>query len=286
MRVIDEFDSRTTFISSLRHSDAETRLSGLYKWLLVEPATKLILDRLASKVDVSRLLEGAGNFTPPKAASSEEIASVGIQILGDCDAGEKVFRLTYKYGVRPPISNYNFQDQLNEFLDRFIAPTLHYIREQLTSQDELNTPADYLWFRLQELLEEPFQSKFPDTTRIMEEITTQLGATESSESWFNVANSCREAMKSFTTELSRIHEFSLDPDTKAGDVKAILKAFIREEYSTGRYVDTLLSFVESVWDHLQSLLHRKSATRDDATRVFVWTYMLMLELNNLLVQRH
>lgn len=120
----------------------------------------------------------------------------------------------------------------------------------------------------------------------MEEITTQLGATESSESWFNVANSCREAMKSFTTELSRIHEFSLDPDTKAGDVKAILKAFIREEYSTGRYVDTLLSFVESVWDHLQSLLHRKSTTRDDATRVFVWTYMLMLELNNLLVQRH
>lgn len=65
--IIDEYDSRTSFISSLRHSDAEVRLSGFYKWLIAQPATKSVLDRLAARVDVAKLLEGVGNHVPPKA---------------------------------------------------------------------------------------------------------------------------------------------------------------------------------------------------------------------------
>ena len=278
--IIDEYDSRTSFVSSLRHSDAEVRLSGLYKWLIEQPATKSILDSLAAKVDVAKLLEGVGNYVAPKASTPEEIASVGIRILEDCGS-EKMFRLSWKYGVLPTFSGYNFQDQLNEFLERFILPTLEYIRNQLVSQDELATPVDYLRFQLKQLLEDPFRANYPETIALLDQISVQLTSLEASDSWFNIANSCREALKTFTTELSTRHEFALTPETKAGDVKAILKAFILDKYSQGRYADTLSTLVESLWDHLQPMLHRKSTTKQDAGRAYIWTCMVILELNSL-----
>lgn len=187
--------------------------------------------------------------------------------------------------MHPPFSNANYQDEVIEFLDRFISSTLEYIRNQLASLDESTTPVDYLRFQLKELLEDPFRAKFRETTPLLEQISAELTSLETPDSWFNVANSCREALKTFTAELSALDGFTLTPDTKAGDVKAILRTFILGKYSSGRYADTLLSLLESVWDHLQSMLHRKSTSRQDAARAFIWTCMVMLELESLMVPR-
>lgn len=281
LTLLDEFDDRTKFINSLRHSDSEVRLTGLYQWFIEQPAIKAILDRLTAQVDADKVLKNAGHFTPPNASSPEEIAFVGIRVLQDCVNGEKIFRLTHKYGVPPPFSNYKFQDQLNEFLERFIVPALDYIRTQLTMLDELVSPVDFLRFQLREFLEEPFRSRYSDTSKILDGISIQLSQSDTNYPWYNLGNSCREAMKTFTVELSKYNEFNLDSDTKAGDVKAILKSFIFERYSAGRYSETLIELIQSVWDHIQSILHRNSTSKHEVARVFIWTCLVMLELDYL-----
>jgi hypothetical protein len=284
-KLLEEFKKRAKFISSLRYDDAETRLLGLYKWMIDQTPIKHIIDTLKSSIDVEALLATATEHTPPEASTPEEIAVVGIRIIEDC-ADEPLYQLAYKYGVHPPYSTNNIQPTIDEFVERFIVPAIEYIGDELESSEQLEIPVDHLHAKLKEVFEYPFHSQFPETASIFQSVSDTLNSDDPEFMWFNVANSCREALKKFAIELTIIHEVVLEPNTKSGDVKSILRSYVLQRYSQGRYRDTLLSLVQSIWDHAQSILHRETTNKEEATRCFIWTYLLVLELANLILQEH
>lgn len=275
--ILEEFENRTRMIHSLRVGDAEPRLLGLYKWMLAQPPIKHIVDSLKSSVDIEALLKTGNEHTPPAASTPEEIAVVGILVIEDC-ANEELFQLAYKYGVHPPYQTSSIQASIDEFIQRFIGPAIDYIRDKLESSEDLATPIDHIRSKLAESFQFPINSRFPDTSNILQAISAQLNTDDPTFNWFNVANSCREALKKFSSELLNDFQVSLDSNTKSGDVKAILKSFVLQHYSTGRFSETLLDLIQSVWDHTQSILHRESTTKEEALRCFIWTCLLVLEL--------
>jgi hypothetical protein len=228
-------------------------------------------------MDVEALLATASEQTPPEASTPEEIAVVGIRVIEDC-ADEELFQLSYKYGVHPPYSTSSIQADVDEFMSRFIEPALDYIREKLELSEQLETPTDYIRVKLKEVFEYPFNSQFPETANILQTISGDFNNDDPDFTWFNVANSCREALKKFTAELTSTRKVSLGADTKSGDVKSILKSYVLQHYSQGRYSETLLNLIQSLWDHVQSILHREATTKEEAMRCFIWTYLLILEL--------
>ena len=276
--LLDQFEKRIRFVSSLRYDDAEARLLGLYNWMVDQAPIKRIIDNLKSSLDVDALLATGSEHTPPQAATPEEIAVVGVRIIEDC-ADEPLFQLSWKYGIHPPYSTTSIQPRVDEFVTRFIGPAVEYIHDMLESSEQLDTPTDHLRIQLHEVFEYPFRRRFPETSGILQSVSIDLCKDDPDFAWFNIANTCREALKKFVMELTINTEVALSSDTKKGDVKTILRSYVQNRYPEGRYRETLLAMIPSIWDHAQSVLHRETTNKDEATRCFVWTYLLILEIS-------
>ena len=97
-----------------------------------------------------------------------------------------------------------------------------------------------------------------------------------------MANSCRQTLLNFGVEIRALYDLELDPDTKQGDVKAVLQKAVETFASTGQFADSLTKLMLGTWSHTQSLLHRGSTTRAEAIRLYVWTGLLVNEVWGLL----
>jgi hypothetical protein len=81
------------------------------------------------------LLEKSGRRMPPMAATPEQVAAVGLELLVKCKGGEHP-HLMRKYGIEPAYHTNHFQDFFEEVMRRYIWPFVDYVERQLQKSVE------------------------------------------------------------------------------------------------------------------------------------------------------
>jgi hypothetical protein len=89
------------------------------------------------------------------------------------------------------------------------------------------------------------------------------------------------ALLAFAREVPIRAAVTLDAQTKSGDTKAVVTQVLKQR-GTGRAVENLAALVSAVWDYVASLLHRQLTTKAEATRAYVWTFMAVTEVYDVL----
>lgn len=89
--------------------------------------------------------------------------------------------------------------------------------------------------------------------------------------WFNIGNSCRNVLIEFVNELIKKSEIILDKDDKKADVKGLLKKLVSNKTNSKDFRTNLISLFNSVWNYVQKITHRKTTTKEEALRAFIWT---------------
>lgn len=276
--VSDELSRRRQPLSDLRYNDAGPRLLGLLEWFRSQPQIMRIIDVVKGQVNVNELLKDCNRRNPPSAKTPEDIAAVGIYLIEQCAGGKKIHGLAYELGIAPVYDSGANQDWADAAVSRFIDPAIDLIESDLRDAESAASVEQVVQQRLVWAHNTTFSRQFPQTGVSLQRIAEQLSSAGEAGSWFNVGNSCREALKTFVAEVRKELDIELPMDTKAGDVKAILRGIIGSRAGQSRFKQTLEDLVAAVWDHTQSIIHRKTATRLDAERVYVWTALVMLEV--------
>jgi len=280
--LIEEFQRRRQLLSPLNYNEAKTRLSGFLVWMESNIEIKNILDQIRNSVDLNIILNGCDYYNPPKASTLEEIAGVGIYLMEKCRDGEDLFQLAYTLGIIPPFSSSKFQDLTDEATERFIKPTINIIEDRLQTISDLNTIDTIIEKKISSYLSSTFKDEYPFTIDRLQKIAEEFARPEQDNAWFNVGNSCREVLKTFSAEIRKNTGIDIPEEIKTSDVKNILKHILKDLNQKKRFQETLIKLITSVWDHIQSIIHRNSTSKDDAIRVFIWTSLSIFEIIQIL----
>lgn len=279
--LLDEFKRRLSVLNAPHFDDLSGRLTDILKWLKAQPATKRILDHLENSVDVNTLFEGAGISAPPKSITVEEIATIGFALI-EMSEKRPFPQVCVSYSIRPRHNSGNYGDIADEGLRRYVLPFFDYVEVELQRQARDFAPAALIESKLADLLSSPiFARDFPETRRRFETMSREFLRPDSEVDWQNIANSCRQTLIDFLTEIRAVISIEDAGDTKAGDVKNLARHVIRAVHGTGKFSDTLETLIRATWDHVQSVIHRGSTTKEQALRVYVLTAIVVDELAQL-----
>jgi len=274
----DEFDEQILTLRNVHFDNATGRLLAILDWLESQPVTKRLLDTLTAKIDVAKLFEGAGYHSRLRANTREEIAAVGLQLIRNCRQQNAEFcDICFVLNIRGASNSDNVQDANDAGIREYIVPFWEYVKQGLNravNEYSISTVADD---RLTELLSEECKTLLPITAANLHRISSDFLRSETEVAWQNVGNSCRQTLIEFAEELRQACGVELPSEIQAGNTKAILKHICREIVADGRFKDTLLNLVESVWNHAQSITHRNTTTKQEALRAFLWTGMVVSE---------
>jgi hypothetical protein len=278
MTLSDEFNQRILTLRNVHFDDATGRLIALLEWLESEPVTKALLDELTAKVDVEKLFKGAGFHRRPRADTRDEIAAVGVQLIRECrEHPAPFFKICFALNIRGPYHSGNFQDANDAGLREYVVPFLEYIEGGLMHAAAHYSPDAIANNRVAELLSDPFSKLLPRTAANLNRLAGEFLRPEAEVAWQNVGNSCRQALIEFASEIHETSGFELPPDIEVANVKGLLKHIGGRIFGEGRFRDTLLTLVDAVWNHAQSITHRSAASKEDALRAFLWTGLVISE---------
>lgn len=283
--ILDEYQQRRSLLVGVNFEDAGPRLGALIDWLESHPPVKSMLDQIRTKINGAELLEGCNRTKPPKISSPDEIASVGIFFMEKCRENKSLWNLAMTYGIGPPYSTSKVQDYSDALLERFIEPALDIIESKLTVFEEGISPENIIEQRFVSLVSDHFRNSYPVTSKLIENISTSFIDSGDAKLWNNIGNTCREVLLSFTRELRNNVSCHIPEEIKAGDVKKIMGHILEEVGNKGRYEETLAKFTEALWNHVQTILHRKHSTRSDAERCYLWTALVVSEIDNVIEMR-
>jgi hypothetical protein len=276
-RLLDEFDRRNSLLNGLNYNHAGIRISGFLDWLESQPETRQILDDLRNRFPVTNLLKDSGMLNPPNASTPEEVASVGIFFMEKVREGKEIFHICYNHGVTPSYTTSQVQPYLDELMERFIIPTVDYIRTCLEEIAESITAENLISQTFTQLKTASFGKQYPSTSDYLGEIEKQMAKTDEYGTWLNIGNLCRETLKAFASELQSVSGITAPGEVKEADVKGILRYLLKQFKGDGRFEETLEKLLVSVWDHAQSVLHRQTTTKSQASRLFLWTALAIYE---------
>jgi hypothetical protein len=274
----DEFNEKILTLRNVHFDDAAGRLIAILDWLESEPVTKRLLDTLTKTIDVAKLFEGAGYHKRPRANTREEIVSVGLQLIRECrERNTEFFNICFVLNIRGAYSSGSFQDANDAGMREYIVPFLEYVEQGLNRAASEYSIAAVADNRLIEVLSEECTRLLPITAANLHRISSDFVRSETEVAWQNIGNSCRQTLIEFAEELRQACGVELPGEIQAGNVKAVLKHICHEIVADGRFKDTLVNLVESVWNHVQSITHRNTTTKPDALRAFFWTGMVVSE---------
>jgi hypothetical protein len=281
LNLIDEFKWRLSVLNAAHFDDLSGRLTDILKWLKSQPATKRILDHLENSVDVNTLFDGAGLRAPPKSNTVEEIATIGFALI-EMSEKRPFAQLCVSYNIRPRSNSRNYGDIADEGLQRYVLPFFDYVATELERQANDFAPAAVIDTKVIALLSSRlFVRDFPETRRHFDSMSREFLRPDSEVEWQNVANSCRQTLIDFLAEIRAVIPIEDVGDTKTGDVKNLARHVIRAAHGSGKFSETLETLIRATWDHVQSVIHRRSTTKEQALRVYVLTAIAVDELAQL-----
>jgi len=278
LNLIQQFDKRREFLRTMPHHDAGPRLSDFLVWMESETETKAILDEIRAHVDIRSIIERCNHINPPKVSSPEEMAALGLLLMKKCYEGKDLHRLATNWGIEPSYPTTNTQDISDEAVTRYIDPTLDHIGDLLQEVTKTVTVQAAIDQHLAAVTYSLLQERCPATAERLQKTAATLGRSDQNTEWSNVGNSCRETLKTFTTELREAGAISVLGELKAADVKGIVKAAFAESGVSKRFRETLVQLVAAVWDHCQCITHRTSTSKEEAFRLFLWTSFSISEV--------
>ncbi len=274
----EELERRRRLVNELRYNDTTPRLFGLLQWFREQPPIMRIINDVKIQVDVGDLLRHCNRRSPPPVKTPEDQAAVGIYLIEQCAGGRSIDELTYSLGIAPTHDTNSRQAWTDEAVSRFIVPALDFIEDHLREVESAASVEEFVKIRIDWLGSTTFSDRFPETAQSLDGISKQFAIARETGQWFNVGNSCREAFKTFATEVTVDTNLDLPPGTKAGDVKATLRRAIANDADKSRFGKTLEKLVAATWDHAQSITHRKTTTRLDAERLYLLTTLALWEV--------
>jgi len=154
---------------------------------------------------------------------------------------------------------------------RFLRLIQGYVGENTSAEASIGR-------RFKSLFIDPLRDAFPQTIRLLTAAEALLAQTEDIPNWNNVANTCREALIAFSKELRSALPQSVPAEIKEGDIKNTVTHILRSRELDDRFRQTLAALVDSLWNHIQNIVHRASATRDDAERCFLLCILAITEI--------
>jgi len=283
--ILDDFQQRRSLLFGVNFEDACPRLGGLIDWLESIPPVKSILNQIRKEKNAPEILKGCNRVKAPKISSPDEIASVGIFFMERCRENQSLWNLAINYGIGPPYSTRKVQDYSDALLDRFINPALDMIESKLTVFEEGISPENIFEHRFVSLISNHFRTSYPVTSKLIEKLATIFIESGDAHLWNNIGNTCREILLSFTQELRNNIDYPIPEEIKGGDVKNITSHILKAAGLKGHYEETLEKLMEAIWNHVQTVLHRKQSTRSDAERCYLFTVLVISEINKVLEMR-
>ena len=273
--LLDELRRRISYLKGVSFLDAPTRLVGFLDWLESEPVTHSILIRLRELSNVNTLLEGHHPTQPPRVATPEDVARVGLLICEYCkEKPGNLAGLLFDLGCH----QHNFEYSFAVAVEKYIDPFIRYLQEEAAESPQRLSLDDAVKFRQDTLLSPEFESSFTETSQLLRNLSKEMTVFVESENWFNIANSCREALKKFSEELLLSFQIQRPDEFKAGDFKGTIRHALSQRMEKSRGRDALETVACSVWDYVQSLLHNNATTRAEAMRIYLWTGMVIAEV--------
>jgi hypothetical protein len=209
--VQDELKRRISYMQGIGFDDAPARLTGFLEWLESEPATFKILNRLRSETDIETLLKSAGPHQPPKLATPEDVVRIGLYFFEFCKehatSHNQLPGLLFGIGCQATYGNFN--NHFNLALEKYINPFLKFLQEELHNTPQRLSVDDTIEVRRELILGDEFETKFPNTSRLLKNLSKEMAVFAKSENWFNIANSCRETLKQFSSELLSVPQSTI-----------------------------------------------------------------------------
>lgn len=132
-------------------------------------------------------------------------------------------------------------------------------------------------FVISEAIDDNIKEEFSNVSEGLNRIVKEFENDDTD--WYNIGNSCRTVLKEFVKELINKGKIIVDKDE---DVKLHLGKLVSDKTNPGRFRNTLKNLIDSVWDHIQSILHRKTTTKEEALRALIWTTLCINEIVTLL----
>ena len=280
--VLEEFQRRSDLLRIMKYDEDQVRVSGFLDWLEKEPLTSSIVKKLRADIVVEKLLEGCESRNPPQVSTPEERVRVGIHLMEKCREGKRLCDLSHEYRIEPKYSTNMVQDFACEVYERFIEPTCDYLEDILRDQLEEQSAEDIALEKLSCILDPSFIETFPRTFSLLDPVRREFFEISETVNWFNVGTACRETMNAFAAELSEVTGVEVPNETKKGDVKNILKHIVKQNTALKNYEESLCNLIDALWNHVGVILHRSTSNRDDATRSYLWTALLMTEMFGIL----
>jgi hypothetical protein len=278
MNLLEEFRDRMSVLKGVNYNDSTGRLIEMLKWLESEALTKRMIDELKQATNITEIFGRSGQGERPKTNTGEEMAAVGLHLIEVCRDHKKLFfDLCLQFDLSPPYQTNSVQSYCDAGLTDYVLPFLVYIERGLVKASEAYSVESVAEGRFSGLLSAEIKSQFPKTSAGLERISSEFLRPEADVMWQNVGNSCRQVLIEFSSEVREVCEVELPADVKEGDVKPALNQVLAETCSSKRFRQTLSTLLEGVWNHTQTLVHRPSATKRDASQVFLWTGMLVSE---------
>lgn len=283
--LIEEFRDRRQVVLHLNQHEAKFRLTGFIDWLESHDQIRKILQNIKSNTDLKAILAGCEKGFPPSATTPKEIAAVGIYIMEECRRANHIYRLVYYLGIAPTHRSAGTQDYVDEANERYIQPAIDYIERHIIELLEASNVDNLINGRVNSLFSSSFEERFPDTAAHIRKITSEFLKSEEEGTWFNIGNSCREALIAFTQEIRQSVTVEIPDSIKSSDVKNTINHVIETLGNDNRFQETLKKLIASVWDHVQPVIHRTATTREEAMPAFTWTALSILELYKLITNR-
>ena len=132
--------------------------------------------------------------------------------------------------------------------------------------------------QISKIFDSSFNQQYPETSKLLQQISEEFTKPEESGLWNNIGNSCRDALIMFSSELKKLTGVQTQ-DLKDGDAKGIISKIIKEKISDSDFGDSLIQLLISAWKHTVSLTHRKiKTTKVEAQRIFLWVGLTISEI--------
>ena len=148
------------------------------------------------------------------------------------------------------------------------------------------SPENIIEHRFVSLISDHFRTSYPVTSKLIGKISPSFIESDDAQFWNNIGKTCREVLLSFTQELRNNVDYHIPEEIKGGDVKQMTSHILKAVGTKGRYEETLAKLMEALWNHVQTILHRKASTRSDAERCYLLTVLVISEIGNILEMRN
>jgi hypothetical protein len=266
-----EFGKRISTLKNASVDDVSGRLTAILNWLESEPVTRVVLAKLRRSIDGDKIFEKTRDqIARPAAYTAEEIAFVGLTLMEQCrDRNADFLNLCMALGIDPG----NFELMLQQGFQDYVHPFLEYVAGEIDAAADQTSIEGIIEMRT-DILTGDLRELTRATSAALANVAEEFGSSSEGTKWQNVGNSCRQIRKDFISELCATRTIPVPTDIQSGNFKELGKRLVKDKDSRG----TTAELIDAIWDHSQTVTHRRTTTKDEALCVFVWTCLAASEI--------